>query len=143
MDWHGRLLDLVRELQPARLCTLDPAARSLAERLLPADRLHAFDGPNTTPCTLALGIDALRGLGEREALELLGQARLFAAPAILIAAQPGCALDANAFRALGFIAEFADQKSGVTVYRYDIATYKPVPDWLNAKYWAHPERWEP
>lgn len=28
-------------------------------------------------------------------------------------------------------------------YRYDIHDYKQVPDWLNSKYWAHPERWEP
>lgn len=143
MDWRDRLVDIVRGLQPATLCTLDPAARSLAERLLPATRLHAFRGSSTTPCALALGIDALRGLGEREGLELLAQARLFGAPAIIIAAQPGCALDANAFRAMGFVVEFADEQSGVAVYRYDVATYKPVPDWLNAKYWAHPERWEP
>ncbi len=25
---------------------------------------------------------------------------------------------------------------------YNIHDYKQVPDWLNSKYWAHPERWE-
>lgn len=24
---------------------------------------------------------------------------------------------------------------------YDIASYKAVPDWLNPRHWAHPERW--
>lgn len=24
---------------------------------------------------------------------------------------------------------------------YDIASYKTVPDWLNPRHWAHPERW--
>lgn len=27
------------------------------------------------------------------------------------------------------------------LYRYNIYDYKDTPDWLNAKYWAHPERW--
>ncbi len=25
--------------------------------------------------------------------------------------------------------------------KYDIADYKSVPDWLNPRHWAHPERW--
>jgi hypothetical protein len=24
---------------------------------------------------------------------------------------------------------------------FDIHTYKEVPDWLNAKYWANPQNW--
>ena len=27
-------------------------------------------------------------------------------------------------------------------YSYDLKTYKPVPDWLNAKYWANPHMWD-
>ncbi|WP_348673489.1 DUF6231 family protein [uncultured Abyssibacter sp.] len=27
------------------------------------------------------------------------------------------------------------------VWSFDIASYKATPDWLNPKYWAHPERW--
>lgn len=27
------------------------------------------------------------------------------------------------------------------VWAYDIARYKPAPDWLNPRYWANPERW--
>jgi hypothetical protein len=30
----------------------------------------------------------------------------------------------------------------VHVYKYDIATYKKTPDWLNAKDWANPELWD-
>ncbi len=26
-------------------------------------------------------------------------------------------------------------------YSYDLKTYKTVPDWLNAKYWANPQMW--
>lgn len=27
-------------------------------------------------------------------------------------------------------------------WSYDIRTYKPVPDWLNPKFWANPENWD-
>lgn len=27
------------------------------------------------------------------------------------------------------------------LFYYDVATYKRTPDWLNAKGWAHPQRW--
>jgi hypothetical protein len=26
-------------------------------------------------------------------------------------------------------------------YGFDLGTYKTTPDWLNARYWAHPQRW--
>jgi hypothetical protein len=28
------------------------------------------------------------------------------------------------------------------LFGHDIASYKATPDWLNAKYWANPERWD-
>lgn len=30
---------------------------------------------------------------------------------------------------------------GYALYRFNIHDYKDTPDWLNAKHWAHPERW--
>ncbi len=32
------------------------------------------------------------------------------------------------------------QRTGL--FRFDLATYKPAPEWFNAKYWAHPELWD-
>lgn len=29
----------------------------------------------------------------------------------------------------------------VSLFRVALYDYKPVPDWLNARFWAHPERW--
>jgi hypothetical protein len=49
----------------------------------------------------------------------------------------------NEFLALGFERVYASADSVINLYSHNIATYKSVPDWLNAKYWAHPERWEP
>ncbi|MGA7178721.1 MAG: DUF6231 family protein [Thiobacillaceae bacterium] len=51
--------------------------------------------------------------------------------------------DFSEFLALGFERLYQSPEGTVQLYSYDIATYKSVPDWLNAKYWAHPERWEP
>lgn len=28
------------------------------------------------------------------------------------------------------------------LYRFDIHTYKPAPEWFNSKYWANPELWD-
>jgi hypothetical protein len=143
VNWQDHLLDTLRRLQPPTVCSLDPVAHELASRLIAPQQLHPYQAESATRCELALGIDALSGLDSRQGVQLLAQVRTYAAPALLIAALPGCPLDAEAFRALGFVASFNDSVENVTIYHYDIATYKPVPDWLNAKYWAHPERWEP
>jgi hypothetical protein len=37
----------------------------------------------------------------------------------------------------------AEADDGYLLYLFDLHTYKPAPDWLNSKYWAHPERWKP
>jgi hypothetical protein len=57
--------------------------------------------------------------------------------------QQGGVLDEATFRALGFTLSAADTMEDRRLYDYDLATYKTVPDWLNARCWAHPERWEP
>lgn len=41
--------------------------------------------------------------------------------------------------ALGF--HQLQQDDGATLYGYDIDNYKTTPDWLNARHWANPERW--
>lgn len=43
-----------------------------------------------------------------------------------------------ALRSLGFNLV---QQAGEWVMCYDIVSYKTVPDWLNSRHWAHPERW--
>ena len=94
-------------------------------------------------CALALGIDALVGLDAQHTRHLISQTRLYVAPRILLVARPDCPLDETAFRALGFMLSCLDTADDIRVYFYDLDTYKMVPDWLNARYWAHPERWEP
>lgn len=46
-------------------------------------------------------------------------------------------------QALGFLKLQADTTKGATgwILYFDIRQYKETPDWLNARNWAHPERW--
>jgi hypothetical protein len=143
MGWREHLQRTLREVRPARVCALDPSAGEVMSNALPEVPLHAGDHPPNPPCTLALGVDALIGLETRQAEQLVARVRTFWAPRMLLVAHPGCALDEAAFRALGFELALFDADAGVRVYHYDIETYKSVPDWLNARFWAHPERWEP
>ncbi len=47
------------------------------------------------------------------------------------------------FIALGFALAATDTTEKVRIHEYDLGTYKPVPDWLNSRFWANPGRWEP
>ncbi len=47
------------------------------------------------------------------------------------------------FLALGFTLSATDPTQNRHIHYYDLDTYKAVPDWLNSRYWAHPERWQP
>lgn len=143
MNWRDHLRTRLQDMQPATVCALDAPARDLAGSVLRDAPIQALDGLPDARCALALGVDALNGLNPQQAQHLISQTRLYVAPRVLLAAQPECALDEAAFRALGFTLSLTDAEENVRVYFYDLDTYKTVPDWLNARFWAHPERWEP
>jgi len=143
MNWRDHLQTRLLEIQPESVCALDAAAQQLAGSVLSNTPVFLHGNPPEQTCALALGLDALNGLDAQQALHLISQTRLYTAPRILLAAQPGCALDDAAFRALGFLLSATDAAENLRIYYYDLATYKTVPDWLNSRYWAHPERWEP
>jgi len=143
VDWREHLRTRLLAIRPDSVCALDAAARQLARDTLPDIPVRAPEDPPGQPCALALGIDALTGLDARQAQHLISRVRLYTAPRVLIAAQPSCALDDAAFLALGFTLSPAEPAAGVRLYYYDLDTYKTVPDWLNARFWANPERWEP
>lgn len=139
MDWRAHLAARLAALRPARLCALDDAARAFAAAHLPDTPILTADAP----ATLALGIAALDRLDAEAARHLIHRVRLYVAPRLLLAVRADGPLDDDAFRALGFECELRDPADGTRIQAYDLATYKPVPDWLNARFWAHPERWEP
>lgn len=143
MNWRDQLQARLLEIQPESVCALDAAAHRLAAEALPDTPVHRQENSPGPACALALGIDALNGLDARQAQHLINQTRLYAAPRILLAARESCALDEATFRALGFTLYATDTTENLRIYDYDLATYKTVPDWLNARFWAHPERWKP
>jgi hypothetical protein len=40
------------------------------------------------------------------------------------------------------VADYELEGRHMQMYKFDLADYKPTPDWLNARHWAHPERWD-
>ena len=143
MDWREPIRQRVQAIQPASVCALDESARLLIHAMDPAIAVHRYDQQSPAPCALVLGIDVLNTLDADQARHLISQSRLYAAPRILLAASSTCPLDVDAFRALGFMLLATDTPINMRVFHYDLDSYKTVPDWLNARYWAHPERWEP
>ena len=142
-NWRAQLEARLRDIRPASVCALDTAARQLADDVLPGTPLASPVPLPPSPCALALGIDALDGLDADAARQLISRTRLYVAPHILLAVSAGCALDEAMFRALGFTLCASDATAGMRIHEYDIETYKSVPDWLNSRFWANPERWQP
>lgn len=143
MNWRDHLRARLLAALPASVCALDEPARHLASSVLQDTPIHMNDEQPDTPCALALGVNALNGLNAQQARHLISQTRLYVAPRILLAVRSDCALDEETFRALGFMLSATDTTESMRIYYYDLDTYKTVPDWLNARHWAHPERWEP
>lgn len=143
MHWRDHLLARLLDIRPDSVCALDAAAHQLARDVLRDIPVYAPENPPSQPCALALGVDVLNGLDAQQARHLISRVRLYTAPRLLLAAQPGCALDDTTFRALGFTLSTPEPLQGLRLYYYDLDTYKTVPDWLNARFWANPERWEP
>jgi hypothetical protein len=50
---------------------------------------------------------------------------------------------ANRFFAFGFrrVAQYAGSDVRRALYEYSLHDYKRPPDWLNSRYWAHPDRY--
>ena len=72
--------------------------------------------------------------------QLIVKLRDLWAKRIVICAEIG---DAKLMRALGF-QQLLDYQLGEqqSLWLFNILSYKQVPDWLNAKYWANPENWD-
>lgn len=143
MGWRNHLQARLLEIRPASVCALDEAARQLVLSILPDTPVHLHDTPARSPCALALGISALNDLSVQGAQQLISRTRLYFAPRMLLVVRDDSALDEALFRALGFTLYATDPAEGLRIHDYDLNTYKAVPDWLNARFWAHPDRWEP
>ncbi len=80
-------------------------------------------------------------LGNPGWLHLLGRLRTFTSARVWLMADSTHPLGEADYLALGFtcLPPWRDWRC----YAYDLHHYKSTPDWLNARFWAHPERWKP
>lgn len=143
MKWREHLRARLLDIQPATVCVLDAAAHALARDALKEAPVQLQENSSGQRYDVALGVDALDGLNIRQAEHLINRTRLYVAPRILLVARADCALTEDMFIALGFTLSATDASENVRIHYYDLDTYKTVPDWLNARHWANPERWQP
>lgn len=87
-------------------------------------------------------------IGTEDPQSLLGLA-CRASPRLLLIEQTGSEssnflLADEQFFAFGFRVAEKTEESGLqrALYAYSLSDYKRAPDWLNAKFWAHPERYD-
>lgn len=144
MNWRVIFGAELSRIAPVSISALDASALDAARTASPGTTIRFCPpgAPPDTPAQCAVIMAALEGLDAAKARILLSQVRDFIAPCIVVIAGPHCALDRLAFLAIGYDTLGHDDIEEITIYRHDLATYKPVPDWLNARYWAHPERWK-
>ena len=99
-------------------------------------------------------------LGEFAPSELFNHSILVVSPALDAASLEHCiaklrdqvsrhtiaiVIEPSEFGAAGFVSlgfDKADSPDGLSIYSFSIDTYKPAPDWLNSRFWAHPERFD-
>lgn len=156
MSWRTLLAGALEGLAPLQACALenvaplkvfalDAAALKLARTALPHAivQLCAVHATPSPPAQLAVVMDTLNGLDAAQARSLLARTRDFIAPRIVVIATAHCALDRLAFLAIGFEVLGVDTTENIAIYQFDLNTYKQVPDWLNSRHWANPERWQP
>ncbi|HYP68699.1 MAG TPA: DUF6231 family protein [Thiobacillaceae bacterium] len=132
-DWQHLLEELIEQRKPRRILVSGLSLAAWADNWSFSFRAQRVAEP---PADLAL-----LSLPELP-LEEISRAR-DRCPCVVVLTESCAGADFNTFLALGLERLYESADGAIHLYRHDIATYKAVPDWLNAKYWAHPERWEP
>lgn len=144
------ILAWLHQTKPQRLllvCLRDTPLYRAVTRV--HERARHLEPERATPDTLsgtaydlAVVADALERLPRKDAGMLLSRLRDLHSKRFLALVRLGgggawCNTDLIAY-GMKRCGEFADDYA---LYRFNIYDYKDTPDWLNAKYWAHPERW--
>ena len=94
---------------------------------------------------VAILADCLEHLPKNTAFELIAGIRNLNASRIAVLVDlNACEWQNTDFYALALqkSGDFTRDKCTLTLYTYDLAEYKQVPDWLNAKFWANPENFD-
>lgn len=152
------LTELVRQIGPQRLLLLGTCARGIVADYLAAepacDVLEVLDVKqfetqgDSARFDLGVVCGVLEHLDTRTAGALIARLRDQHCQRLLLTVPIGAHWQEHRsvwqqtdLLAYGFTLLSTEQREGkrVDVYGFDLATYKITPDWLNARYWAHPE----
>lgn len=151
------VLRYLEECRPQTLLALGSGAAVYASAYRGAhadstvDMGVAFEAQTGARYDAAILIGCIEHMDKKAALALIARLRDAQAANLLLAAPIGPDWTGHTsywaeqdFLALGMqVYQRLDCDAGAMIlYRYNIHDYKQVPDWLNSKYWAHPERWE-
>jgi hypothetical protein len=131
--WQITLETRVRQHNPQQLLVRGADLLAWADSLPFAQPVERVEEP---PADLAL-----LSLRDQTLTEIVRLRDL--CPKLIVLLDSSEGPDFNEFLALGFERLYQSPEGAIQLFEHDIATYKSVPDWLNAKYWAHPERWKP
>lgn len=149
-----QLATLVQDLAPRRcLCIGAEGCRLLAAALPRGCRMTCLPAAAALtqpqkPYDLGVVVDTLPALDREQGARLLAGLRDRFCRQVLVAvpAEPGREeWKLGDFLALGFsrLTIQGEKADGFILYHFNLHDYKTTPDWLNPRFWAHPERWQP
>ncbi|WP_339843071.1 DUF6231 family protein [uncultured Halopseudomonas sp.] len=149
------LLGILDQCQPERLLCISsdsiPAVTAYIKEHPECELIETSQAPLPPELAnqrydLAIVADQLEQLDKRQGIELLAGLRNLSVSrmAVLVELSEAPEWDSNDFYGLAMQrdARFEKDERCLTLFTYDLAEYKTVPDWLNAKYWANPENFD-
>lgn len=158
---HADLSVLLETLQPSSLLLVDPNPDALPEQWLASSHdCHVKRLQNDILSQLEtlgrydLGIVAntLEHMDRREAGMVLARlrdinTRRFVALVPLGKDWEGHATNWETSELLGYgmvmLGRYEENGRPLTLFHYNIRTYKTTPEWFSARNWANPENWQP
>lgn len=159
-EYRDDINALLDHLRPRSLLLIGPGGRAIVGGYLagcPGCRVEALaldDLPDALGAVgrfeFALVSGLLESLDKASAARVLGRLRDLHAERLLllVAMDPeGEGLGVSGDWAIGDLLGYGLYRAGryeangqaLHVYTFDLYDYKPTPDWLNSRYWAHPE----
>ncbi len=155
------LVKLLAQHRPVSILAIGAPVQELVASYLerePQTQLDRLEGPDLLAAlrgrgryALCLVADTLEHMSKEAAGQLIARLRDVHAERLYVVVPIGEGRQGAASRwelseligyGLRAIADYAEGAEHLQLFEFDIATYKDTPDWLNANYWAHPERWD-
>jgi len=154
---HDSINGVLNDLKPERVALVGADTRAVVDSWLrdneETEVLEFLDAPTLMAqpaftADWALVAGCLETLDDAAGNEFIGRLRNLITPRFCVLVENNDDVW-NANRLAGFGIDrlgseplALDSGALVRAFRYDLATYKQKPDWLNADFWANPERFD-